>query len=61
MEIIKQGDLSRLKNTKRFQCSYCGCQFLADKSEYDYGGVWRNLQTYACKCPCCGSKAYLEE
>lgn len=61
MEIIKQGDLSRLKNTKRFQCTYCGCQFLADSNEYESCGMWRNLQTYGCKCPCCDSRVYLEE
>lgn len=61
MEIIKQGDLSLLNKTKRFECAYCGCKFLADNNEYVNNGMWRNLQTYTCKCPCCGNKAYLEE
>ncbi len=61
MEIVKQGNPERLKNTKRFECMYCGCQFLADDSEYEIGDMWRNLQIYTCKCPCCDSRAYLEE
>ena len=61
MEIIKQGDLSRLTHTKRFQCVYCGCEFLADDNEYVIGDMWRNLQTYTVNCPCCDSRVYLEE
>jgi hypothetical protein len=61
MEVIKQGDPSRLKKSKRFECVYCGCQFLADNNEYEYNGMWSNLLTYTCKCLCCGSRVYLEE
>lgn len=61
MEIIKQGNVDCSKKAKRFECVYCGCQFLADSSEYEIGGMWRNLQTYTCKCPCCDGMSYLEE
>ena len=61
MEIIKRGDPSRLKNIKRFECLACGCVFLATDSEYINDGMWRNLMTYTCVCPCCNSVVYLEE
>ena len=61
MEIIKQGDLSRLKHTKRFECRHCGCIFLADDNEYIKGDMWRNLQTYTACCPYCDNEVYLEE
>lgn len=61
MEIIKQGDLSKLKNPKRFECLRCGCEFLANDNEYVYEGMWRNLQTYTSYCPCCGTKTFIEE
>lgn len=61
MKIIKPGDLSRLNKTKHFKCLRCGCEFLADEFEYKSTGMWRNLQTYACKCPTCDKDVYLEE
>lgn len=61
MVIIKQGDLSRIKNTKHFKCLRCGCEFLADDNEYIIGDMWRNLQTYKSYCPCCDNEVYLEE
>lgn len=60
MEIIKQGDLSRINKTKHFKCPYCGCEFLAEPFEYISTGMWRNLQTYLSKCPTCCKEVYLE-
>lgn len=61
MEIIKPGDLSRLKQTKTFKCCRCGCEFLADKSEYRYGGTQYNTIYYVCNCPTCNNQVYVEE
>lgn len=61
MKIIKPGDLSRIKKIKRFECPKCGCVFEADKEEYQHHASWRNIDVYACKCPTCDGKCYLEE
>ena len=54
MKILKEGNLELFKQTKRFSCSYCGCEFEADKDEY-------NVEySYFCECPCCGKRAYEE-
>lgn len=38
MEIIRKGDINeakrKIKMTKRFECSVCGCIFKADLGEY---------------------------
>ena len=54
MKIIKQGDLSRLKEIKRFTCKACGCEFEADNTEYrrDYDQR-ENCGWYTIKCPTC--------
>jgi len=54
MKIIKQGDLYRLKEIKRFKCKACGCEFEADNTEYrrDYSQR-ENCGWYAIKCPTC--------
>ena len=46
MEIIKQGDISKLKQTKKFECPRCGCIFLADNDEYKYSGSQYNESYY---------------
>ena len=35
MEIIKHGDPDKLKGTKYFICTECGCEFKADNTEYE--------------------------
>ena len=52
MKIIKQGDLSRLKNPKMFSCTRCWCVFEAIIGEYEYD---QRDDVHYCKCPCCGS------
>ena len=61
MEIVKQGDLSRIKDKKYFVCQHCGCEFWADRFEYKSLGMWRNMMAYGCKCPTCKKEAYLEQ
>ena len=61
MEIIKPGNIEFLRKIKNFKCLYCGCEFKADKNEYENWGSWRNLQCYLSKCPTCGSAVYTEE
>lgn len=55
MKIIKEGDLTKLNETKKFYCRACGCVFEANKGEY----IEEELQINAiflCECPCCGKK-----
>lgn len=61
MKIIKQGDLNKLKLTKRFECKKCGCVFEAEKAEYDIvnNDDYIYCSTlYRAECPCC--KNYVE-
>ena len=58
MRIIKQGDLNRLKEIKRFECKACGCEFEADNTEYNHQYSQREMCSwYEIKCPTCGSWA----
>lgn len=54
INVIKMGDLSRLKKTEEFSCKECGCVFTADREDYSYQFSQREstgwLET---KCPCC--------
>lgn len=61
MEIIKQGDPERIKKTKQFNCTACGCIFLANKDEYTFSGTQYNISYWKCKCPACGTIAYSDE
>lgn len=58
MEIIVQGKLEKLREIREFRCSKCGCEFRADKGEYQYEGSQYNEDYYGSKCPCCGNKVY---
>ena len=58
MEIIKQGDISKLKQTKKFECRWCGCVFLADNDEYKYSDSQYNKSYYQCVCPTCNNPVY---
>lgn len=35
MQIVKEGNLEKAKKTKLFVCESCGCEFKADKGEYE--------------------------
>ena len=56
MQIIKKGDLNRLKKSIQFTCKKCGCIFVANKDEYQvhfdqYQGDWVKI-----RCPYCNNK-----
>lgn len=56
MKIIKQGNLEKLKQIKRFKCDNCGCVFEAEKDEYRYVCSSRNEDYYSCICPYCNKE-----
>ena len=60
MKVIKEGNLKRLKKTKRFECNKCGCIFEADQDEYSVGYQY-NEAYYMCTCPTCDCTVYLDE
>lgn len=54
MRIVKDGDNSRLSNSKYFECNECGCVFEARQNEYRIEPQY-NYLFYSCKCPRCGN------
>ncbi|MCM1276045.1 MAG: hypothetical protein NC299_11900 [Lachnospiraceae bacterium] len=60
MEIIKNGDLNRLKRTIRFECNKCGCIFKANTDECTAEQQYNDVYFY-CGCPCCGARVYETE
>ena len=61
MKIIKPGDPEKTLCHKNFTCLKCGCEFIADSTEYEHAGMQYNIQYYRCKCPCCGTLIYMDE
>lgn len=57
MKVLMQGNKDLAKRTKIFHCKECGCEFEADKGEYECAGYQYNEAYYKCKCPCCGATA----
>lgn len=59
MKILKQGiskaeALKKLRNTRIFECVFCGCEWEADNTEYVYKFDQREAdEWYECKCPNC--------
>lgn len=53
MKIIKEGDPSLLKKPKHFNCSHCGCEFIADHTEYSSVWLAKDKWAYLCTCPTC--------
>ena len=58
MEIVKKGDLDRLKKTRQFECTRCGCVFKAAHGEYESKQDTRNDIYYLCGWPTCGKTVY---
>jgi RNase P subunit RPR2 len=56
MEIIKHGNLTPI----RFECKKCGCEFIADITEYKeaYSNGEKHLIV---DCPDCNNVAYISE
>lgn len=52
MEIIKEGDLTRLDPKIVFECKRCGCIFKASKGEYTSGRSFDQSYAYS-NCPTC--------
>ena len=46
MQIIKHGNLK----PRYFICKYCGCEFIADKSEYKTAASGDNFFVYCPEC-----------
>ena len=61
MKIIKEGDITRLEQSRRFECEDCGCAFIATASEYSRRVGFRNVVQLVIRCPCCGKSLHLEE
>lgn len=49
MKILKHGNMMR----RRFTCKYCGCEFVADRSEYNIAVSGDN---FFVTCPDCNGK-----
>lgn len=49
MKILKHGD----KMPRKFTCKFCGCVFVADRSEYT---VAASLDNFYTTCPDCNAK-----
>lgn len=58
VKILKQGDLNRLKKYKKFECDQCGCEFIADNTEYRNVSTQRDGPAFVIVCPCCNKNAY---
>ncbi len=62
MQIIKKGDLNKLKKIKRFECDKCGCIFEADQTEYKPTpgiAAQRGEGDYRCVCPYCKNEVWI--
>ena len=55
MKIIKYGKLP----IHRFECTYCGCIFEANKKEYNIY-IFDGITYTQCTCPCCDSQVIQE-
>lgn len=53
MKILTPGNKDRLKKHKKFECTYCGCVFIADNTEYDDVSSQKDGAMYSASCPCC--------
>ena len=61
MRIIKNGNLEKPKQIKRFKCDNCGCVFEAEKGEYKYMLLPRNDVIYGCECPYCQKEIVIRD
>ncbi len=57
MTILKHGRIKEPKKKVYFKCNGCGCQFIADDTEFHtFIGYLTGIRRYSCKCPECGWK-----
>lgn len=64
MKIIINGDETKAKRIKRFQCRCCGCLFEAEQDDYltthEVAYTTTKSETkYRCRCPVCKTEAEL--
>ena len=57
MYIIKEGDLNKLKKFKYFKCPKCGCEVVADNTEYTDCSTQREGPMFQVMCPTCSNWA----
>lgn len=57
MYILKQGNISRTKKYKKFVCKECGCELVADNTEYCDCSSQRDGPAFRFLgiCPTCGN------
>ena len=53
MKVIKQGDLSKVDTTRRFECHVCGCVWEATPRDYLHIYDVHNEHLIGCDCPTC--------
>lgn len=56
MKILKEGKLP--EGTVRFECTFCGCIFLAGPTERSTGVNMFGEQCKVTNCPCCGVELF---
>lgn len=66
MKIIQDGDPSRSKTIRRFDCHVCGCIWEANAAEYRkilaILSMGKPIQyDLICKCPCCSFEVVRKE
>lgn len=60
MKILKMGEVP--DESIKFICSYCKCEFIADKGEYSkYYRRRKDLILYMIACPCCGKCVFVKQ
>lgn len=58
MKIIRPGNVPE----RNFTCDVCGCEFIANFSEYTHNHIYDKLggrtlwDVFECDCPCCGNR-----
>ena len=53
MNILVPGDNKRLLRHKKFECTRCGCVFVASNNEYSNQSNQHDGIMYGCLCPYC--------
>ena len=61
MKIIKEGDLSKLDTTRRFECTACGCIWEANATEYRRTQGRYNEDLICCECPTCHKEVWSDD
>lgn len=59
MLITKQGNIAKLKQYIKFSCDVCGCEFIADNTEYHYECNQHDGEGWEISCPCCHRCKYM--